>query len=231
MMTLEKLQENLGYRFRDESLLRGALYHSSYANEHRNENIVSNERLEFLGDAVLGFVSAEFLYSRFPNAPEGELTRIRAALVREESLFEVAQALQLGECLMLGRGEESGGGRHRPSILADCTEAVFAAVYLDGGMDCARDLIHRVLLSKGDIEVAESRRRDYKTELQELVQRKPHQVLRYELVGQSGPDHAKVFTVAVLLNGEPIGEGSGHSKKEAEQSSARAALEKLTAGN
>lgn len=227
-MTLEHLQENLGYRFRDESLLRGALYHSSYANEHRNENIVSNERLEFLGDAVLGFVSAEFLYSRFPNAPEGELTRIRAALVREESLFEVAQALQLGECLMLGKGEESGGGRQRPSILADCTEAVFAAVYLDGGMDCARDLIHRVLLSKGDITVAESRRRDYKTELQELVQRKPHQVLRYELVGQSGPDHAKVFTVAVLLNGEPVGEGSGHSKKEAEQSSARAALEKLT---
>lgn len=227
-MTLENLQENLGYRFRDESLLRGALYHSSYANEHRNENIVSNERLEFLGDAVLGFVSAEFLYSRFPHAPEGELTRIRAALVREESLFEVAQALQLGECLMLGKGEESGGGRQRPSILADCTEAVFAAVYLDGGMDCARDLIHRVLLSKGDIEVAESRRRDYKTELQELVQRKPHQVLRYELVGQSGPDHAKVFTVAVLLNGEPIGEGSGHSKKEAEQASARAALEKLT---
>ena len=227
-MTLENLQENLGYRFRDESLLRGALYHSSYANEHRNENIVSNERLEFLGDAVLGFVSAEFLYSRFPHAPEGELTRIRAALVREESLFEVAQALQLGECLMLGKGEESGGGRQRPSILADCTEAVFAAVYLDGGMDCARDLIHRVLLSKGDITVAESRRRDYKTELQELVQRKPHQVLRYELVGQSGPDHAKVFTVAVLLNGEPVGEGSGHSKKEAEQSSARAALEKLT---
>ncbi len=227
-MTLENLQENLGYRFRDESLLRGALYHSSYANEHRNENIVSNERLEFLGDAVLGFVSAEFLYSRFPHAPEGELTRIRAALVREESLFEVAQALQLGECLMLGKGEESGGGRQRPSILADCTEAVFAAVYLDGGMDCARDLIHRVLLSKGGIAVAESRRRDYKTELQELVQRKPHQVLRYELVGQSGPDHAKVFTVAVLLNGEPVGEGSGHSKKEAEQSSARAALEKLT---
>lgn len=227
-MTLENLQENLGYRFRDESLLRGALYHSSYANEHRNENIVSNERLEFLGDAVLGFVSAEFLYSRFPHAPEGELTRIRAALVREESLFEVAQALQLGECLMLGKGEESGGGRQRPSILADCTEAVFAAVYLDGGMDCARDLIHRVLLSKGDIEVAESRRRDYKTELQEMVQRKPHQVLRYELVGQSGPDHAKVFTVAVLLNGDPVGEGSGHSKKEAEQASARAALEKLT---
>ena len=227
-MTLEKLQENLGYRFRDESLLRGALYHSSYANEHRNENIVSNERLEFLGDAVLGFVSAEFLYSRFPNAPEGELTRIRAALVREESLFEVAQSLQLGECLMLGKGEESGGGRQRPSILADCTEAVFAAVYLDGGMDCARDLIHRVLLSKGDITVAESRRRDYKTELQELVQRKPHQVLRYELVGQSGPDHAKVFTVAVLLNGDPVGEGSGHSKKEAEQSAACAAMEKLT---
>lgn len=227
MITPEQLQKNLGYTFRDESLLRAALYHSSYANEHRAEDIASNERLEFLGDAVLGFVTAEFLFSRFPNAPEGELTRIRAALVREESLFEVAQSLQLGEGLLLGRGEDSGGGRSRPSILADCTEAVFAAVYLDGGMDCARALIHRVLLDGVDIEVAETRRRDYKTELQELVQRKPHQVLRYEPVSQSGPDHAKVFTVRVRLNGEPVGEGSGRSKKEAEQIAAGAALEKL----
>lgn len=229
MITLEKLQENLGYTFRDETLLRAALYHSSYANEHRAEEIASNERLEFLGDAVLGFVSAEFLFRRFPNAPEGELTRIRAALVREESLFEVAQELQLGECLMLGKGEESGGGRNRPSILADATEAVFAAVYLDGGIDPVRDIIHRVLLSRGNVAVAETRRRDYKTELQELVQRKPHQTLRYELVGESGPDHAKVFTIAVTLNGDAVGEGSGHSKKEAEQSAAKCALEKLTA--
>lgn len=227
-MMLKQLQEQLGYTFRDESLLRSALYHSSYANEHRAEHVLSNERLEFLGDAVLGFVTAEFLFRRFPDAPEGELTRTRAALVREESLFEVAQALGLGECLLLGRGEESGGGRSRPSILADATEAVFAAVYLDGGMEAARALIHRVLLEKGDIAVTESRRRDYKTELQELVQRKPHQVLRYALVGQSGPDHAKVFTVAVYLNDLPVGEGTGRSKKEAEQSAAAAALQALT---
>lgn len=228
MTTLEQLQKDLGYTFRDESLLRAALYHSSYANEHRAEEIVSNERLEFLGDAVLGFVSGEFFFRSFPNAPEGELTRIRAALVREESLHEVAQELKLGQYLMLGRGEDSGGGRSRPSILADATEAVFAAVYLDGGMDSVRELIHRVLLSRGHIEVAETRRRDYKTELQELVQRKPQQALRYEPVSESGPDHAKVFTVAVLLNGTTIGEGSGRSKKEAEQSAAKSALERLT---
>lgn len=228
MTTLEQLQKDLGYTFRDESLLRAALYHSSYANEHRAEEIVSNERLEFLGDAVLGFVSGEFFFRSFPNAPEGELTRIRAALVREESLHEVAQELKLGQYLKLGRGEDSGGGRSRPSILADATEAVFAAVYLDGGMDSVRELIHRVLLSRGHIEVAETRRRDYKTELQELVQRKPQQALRYEPVSESGPDHAKVFTVAVLLNGTTIGEGSGRSKKEAEQSAAKSALERLT---
>ena len=229
MVSLDKLQEKLGYTFRNEQLLRAALYHSSYANEHRAQEIASNERLEFLGDAVLGFVTAEFLYRSFPNAPEGDLTRTRAALVREESLFEVAQFLDLGSCLQLGRGEESGGGRHRPSILADATEAVFAAVYLDGGIECARDLIHRVLLEKVDIQLTESRRHDYKTELQEVVQRKPGQVLRYELTGQSGPDHAKVFTVAVLLNGAVVGEGSGRSKKEAEQICAKAALEKLSA--
>lgn len=229
MPTLKTLQEKLGYTFRDEALLRAALYHSSYANEHRAQHILSNERLEFLGDAVLGFVSAEFLFRRFPHAPEGDLTRTRAALVREESLFEVAQFLCLGECLQLGRGEESGGGRTRPSILADATEAVFAAVYLDGGIECARDLIHRVLLEKVDIQLTESRRRDYKTELQEFIQRKPGQVLRYTLTDQTGPDHAKVFTVAVSLNETVVGTGTGRSKKEAEQAAAAAALEKLTA--
>ena len=228
MPTLKTLQEKLGYTFRDESLLRAALYHSSYANEHRAQHILSNERLEFLGDAVLGFVTAEFLFRTFPDAPEGDLTRTRAALVREESLFEVAQSLGLGECLQLGRGEESGGGRHRPSILADATEAVLAAVYLDGGIEPVRALIHRVLLEKGDIQLTESRRRDYKTELQEFIQRKPNQTLRYALTDQSGPDHAKVFTVAVSLNETAIGSGTGRSKKEAEQAAAAAALAKLT---
>ena len=222
-----ELEKKLNYTFRDRKLLSEALSHSSYANEHRAAGLKSNERLEFLGDAVLGFVSADFLYRKHPDLPEGELTRIRAALVCEESLYEVAQTLHLGDYLLLGKGAESGGGRRRPSILADAVEAVLAAVYLDGGIEKARALIHRVLLDKGQEEVVESRRRDCKTELQELVQRKPNQVLHYELVSESGPDHAKVFAVAVTLNGQVVGLGSGHSKKEAEQSAARAALEQL----
>lgn len=227
MQNLHTLEERLGYKFRDISLLQGALYHSSYANEHRGLGIESNERLEFLGDAVLGFVSARHLYTKHPDLPEGDLTRIRAALVREESLYEVATYLGLGDYLCLGKGEELGGGRHRPSILADATESVFAAVYLDGGIGEARDLIHRVLLDKEQEEVVEERRHDYKTELQELVQRKPNQLLQYEMVDASGPDHAKVFTFHALLNGEPIGTGVGKTKKEAEQMSAKAALEAL----
>lgn len=224
---MHTLEEKLGYTFRDKSLLRGALYHSSFANEHRGVGISSNERLEFLGDAVLGLVTADFLYKKHPEAPEGELTRIRAALVCEESLHEVALALGLGDYLKLGRGEEAGGGRTRPSILADATESVFAAVYLDGGMEAARALIHRVLLEKEREEDVEERRRDYKTALQEFVQRKPGQTLCYEMVGSSGPDHAKVFTACVMLNGQPAGLGSGRSKKEAEQFAAKTALEQL----
>ncbi len=224
---MKTLEEKLGYTFHDPELLRAALYHSSYANEHRGAHIASNERLEFLGDAVLGFVTAEHLYKTHPELPEGDLTRLRAALVCEESLHEVAQSLALGDCLCLGRGEEQGGGRRRPSILADATESVFAAVYLDGGMEAAREIIHRVLLDKEREEVVEERRRDYKTELQELVQRKNGQLLRYELVGASGPDHAKRFTFCVTLNGVAIGEGEGRSKKEAEQSAACAALAQM----
>ena len=224
MQTLEKA---LGYTFKDKELLRAALYHSSYANEHRGSGISSNERLEFLGDAVLGLVTADDLFTKYPDLPEGDLTRIRAALVCEESLHEVAQSLHLGDYLQLGKGEEMGGGRQRPSILADATESVFAAVYLDGGMEEARSLIHRVLLDKERVEYVEERRRDFKTELQELVQRKPNQILHYELVSAIGPDHAKEFTFCVTLNGEAIGLGKGHSKKEAEQAAARVALEQL----
>ena len=227
MEDLHVLEQRLGYVFQDLRLLRGALYHSSYANEHRTQSISSNERLEFLGDAVLGFVSADYLYRKHPDLPEGELTRIRAALVCEDSLHEVAQRLHLGDFLMLGKGEESGGGRHRPSILADAVEAVLAAVFLDGGIDEARGLIYRILLEKEPEQAVESRRRDCKTELQELVQRKPNQELHYALVSESGPDHAKEFTVAVTLNGQVVGLGVGRSKKEAEQSAARTALEQM----
>ena len=169
-------------------------------------------------------MTAEFLFLQHPDLPEGDLTRIRAALVCEQSLFEVAQKLGRGSYLKLGRGEESGGGRTRTSILADATEAVFAAVYLDGGVGAASALIHRCLLEAEREEVVEERRRDYKTALQELVQRQADQVLAYRMSGERGPDHAKIFSAEVLLNGTPIGSGSGHSKKEAEQAAARSAL-------
>ena len=222
---MQELERKLGYRFRSGALLAEALRHSSYANEHRGAESVSNERLEFLGDSVLGFVTAEYLFARHPDSPEGELTRIRAALVCEESLHEVAQKLELGRYLKLGNGEEAGGGRTRPSILADATEAVIAAVYLDGGLAAASSLIHRVLLDCEREEVVEERRRDYKTVLQELVQREPNRTLVYRMAEESGPDHDKTFTFEVLLNGAVVGRGEGHSKKEAEQMAARAALE------
>jgi ribonuclease-3 len=187
--------------------------------------LVSNERLEFLGDSVLGFVTAEFLFKTYGKLPEGDLTRMRAALVCEQSLYEVAKYLNLGAYLKLGRGEETGGGRERQSILADAVEAVFAAVYLDGGMTQVRDLIHRVLLNRTS---ADQDRRDYKTTLQEIVQRKSGQVLSYHMTGEQGPDHNKTFLFEVRLNGAPVGQGQGHSKKEAEQASARDALENLS---
>ena len=224
---MEDLERKLEYVFHRRELLAEALSHSSYANEHRAAGLRSNERLEFLGDAVLGFVTAEFLFRQHPDLPEGDLTRIRAALVCEQSLYEAAQRLDLGRHLKLGRGEEGGGGRRRPSILADAMEAVFAAVYLDGGIAAADALIHRLLLDAEREEVVEERRRDYKTALQELVQRQADQVLTYHMIGEAGPDHDKTFQAEVQLNGQPVGTGTGHSKKEAEQAAARAALEAL----
>ena len=224
---MQALEKKLNYTFRNPALLGEALSHSSYANEHRANHLNSNERLEFLGDSVLGFVTAEFLFTQHPNLPEGDLTRIRAALVCEQSLYEVAKKLELGRYLKLGRGEEAGGGRERTSILADATEAVFAAVYLDGGIAEASALIHRVLLDVEREEIVEERRRDFKTSLQELIQRQADQVLSYRMIGEQGPDHAKIFQAEVLLNGEPLGSGFGRSKKEAEQSAAKAALQTL----
>ena len=224
---MQELEKKLNYTFRDPALLSEALSHSSYANEHRAAGLRSYERLEFLGDSVLGFVTAEFLFVQHPGLPEGDLTRIRAALVCEQSLYEVAQKLELGRYLKLGRGEEAGGGRNRTSILADATEAVFAAVYLDGGIGEASALIHRVLLDAEREEVVEERRRDYKTALQELIQRQADQVLTYRMIGEEGPDHNKTFLAEVQLNGVQAGTGSGHSKKEAEQFAAKAALKRL----
>ena len=222
---MEGLEQKLSYRFRDRKLLDEALSHSSYVNEHRGSGIFSNERLEFLGDSVLGFVTAEFLFRQHPTAPEGDLTRIRAALVCEQSLYEVAQKLELGKYLKLGRGEEAGGGRTRPSILADATEAVFAAVYLDGGIGSARKIIQKYILSR---EVAGlTKPRDHKTALQEVVQKHPDDRLTYTVTGESGPAHDKRFQVTVALNGKALAVGEGRSKKAAEQQAAKAALTKL----
>ena len=212
------LEEKLGYEFRDPALLENALTHSSCANESRGR-LQSNERLEFLGDSILGMVVADHLYRNHPDLPEGELTRTRAALVCEDSLVEVAEALRLGE------GEEAGGGRKRPSIQADAVEAVLAAVYLDGGIGSARKIVQQYILCR-EVEGLTSPR-DYKTALQELVQRESGQVLKYRLTGEEGPDHDKRFFVEVDLNGEVVGRGKGHSKKEAEQMAAKAAIAKL----
>jgi ribonuclease-3 len=223
---MEALEQKLGYVFCSRELLGEALNHSSYANEHRGSRILSNERLEFLGDSILGFVTAEHLFKTYPDLPEGDLTRIRAALVCEQSLYEVALELNLGAYLKLGRGEEAGGGRERQSILADAVEAVFAAVYLDSDMASVSELIHRVLLDRSDKGVVEERK-DYKTALQELVQREEGRTLTYQMTGESGPDHNKTFTFRVLVNGKAVGEGAGHSKKEAEQAAARDALRRF----
>ena len=221
----EQLQTALCYRFRDLSLLRNALTHSSYANENKNLNLRCNERLEFLGDSVLGFVVADELYRRFPERPEGEMTRMRADMVCETALAGAADVIGLGQELLLGRGEDQGGGRTRASILADAMESVIAAAYLDGGLEAAKGIIARLILCS--IPEQQLHNADYKTALQELVQRKPGQILSYRLVGESGPDHDKRFAVEVLLNGEPVGTGEGSSKKRAEQAAAHSAMQAM----
>ena len=222
---IKDLEVAIGYRFQNITLLQNALTHSSYANERWHNSLLSNERLEFLGDSILGLVVAEHLYRKFPNRPEGDLTRIRADMVCEASLAAVADKLNLGEHLLLGHGEERFGGRSRASILADAVESIIAASFLDGGMEAARAFIARFILS--NVPTEKLHNADYKTALQELVQQKKNQVLRYVLTGQSGPDHDKQFSVQVELNGNVVGTGIGSSKKRAEQEAARQAMEKL----
>ena len=222
---LKDLEAAIGYQFRNITLLQNALSHSSYANERYHDSLMSNERLEFLGDSILGMVVADHLYRNFPDRPEGELTRMRADMVCETALAAVADKLWLGSHLLLGHGEEQGGGRTRASTLADAVESVIAAAYLDGGMDAARQFISRFILS--DVPAGRLHNKDYKTALQELVQQKKNQVLSYALVGETGPDHDKQFFVEVSLNNQVVGQGVGTSKKRAEQAAACAAIEKL----
>ena len=225
---IKELETAIGYHFQNISLLQKALTHSSYANERWHNSLMSNERLEFLGDSILGMVVAEYLFKSFPDRPEGELTRMRADMVCEKTLASVAARISLGKHLLLGNGEEQGGGRTRDSILADAVESVIAATFLDGGMSAARSFIEKFILV--EVPVTKLRNVDYKTALQELVQQKKNQVLSYTLIGESGPDHDKRFEVEVKLNGKVVGIGSGSSTKRAEQDAAHAALEALFPG-
>ncbi len=222
---LSDLEKAIGYQFKNITLLQNALSHSSYANERFHDGLRSNERLEFLGDSILGMVTAEHLYRNFSDRPEGDLSRMRADMVCEKSLARIAERIDLGKHLLLGNGEEQSGGRNRDSILADAVESVIAACFLDGGMEPARAFINTFVLT--EVPVQKMHNADYKTALQEKVQQKKHQTLTYVLVGESGPDHDKWFEVEVLLNGKLLGKGSGSSKKRAEQDAARVALENL----
>lgn len=222
MKKIEEFEQIIGYTFKDKELIHHALSHSSYANERKRAN-GSNERLEFLGDSVLSIVVSDYLYKNL-NVPEGDLTKLRASLVCEKSLHVFAKRIQLGEFLLLGKGEENTGGRERPSILADAFEAVIAAIYLDGGMAPAAKHILRFMPE--DIKVSKKPVfDDFKTLLQEIVQKNPEEKVEYVLIGEEGPDHNKRFVVEVCLNSQVIGKGKGKSKKEAEQLAAREALE------
>ena len=225
---IKDLEEEIGYHFHNISLLQNALTHSSYANERWHNSLLSNERLEFLGDSILGMLVAEYLYRNFPDRPEGELTRMRADMVCEKTLAGVAETIHLGNHLLLGHGEEQGGGRTRESILADAVESVIAACFLDGGLEASLHIVKTFILV--EVPVSQLHNMDYKTKLQELVQQKKNQVLTYQLLAETGPDHDKHFEVAVALNGTEVGRGDGRSKKRAEQEAARLAIVKLFPG-
>lgn len=223
MSSIKEFEKKIGYTFKNETLLRRALTHTSFANESKDKSLGHNERLEFLGDSVLSVTVAEALYLQYPNLPEGELTRIRAALVCEKTLYAVAKDVNLGDYLFLGRGEDASGGRNRPSVLSDAYEAVIAAIYLDGGMEEAKKFI----LPRFESHLSNHMKdipRDYKSELQEIVQQNPDERISYVLTSESGPDHNKIFSVEVHLNSNCIGKGTAPSKKQAEQLAAKEAL-------
>jgi len=223
MSSLTDFEDKIGYHFKNQGLLRQALTHSSYANERHMKKLSDNERLEFLGDAVLEIISSDFLYHNYPDVPEGQLTKLRASIVCEPTLALCTKELDLGDYLYLGRGENQTGGRNRKSILSDALEAVIGAIYLDGGFANAKEFVLKFILT--DIEHKQLFY-DSKTILQEVVQGE-HEQLDYRLVGESGPDHDKSFSVEVWIGEQKISEGSGHTKKAAEQEAAYHALIKL----
>ncbi|MDD6484697.1 MAG: ribonuclease III [Clostridiales bacterium] len=220
---MTEIENNIGYKFKNVQYLENALTHSSYANENRRS---SNERLEFLGDAVLSIIISDYIFNRMSNTNEGDLSKLRASLVCEQSLYKVAKRVSLEKFILLGKGEEQTGGRERPSIVSDAFEAVLAAIYLDGGIEKARAWVLKLM--KGDVEDAIKGKciHDYKTALQEKVQRKKGAKVEYELVKEVGEDHNKTFTIQVKVKGKAVGTGEGRNKKEAAQNAAKAALKK-----
>ena len=221
MADLAELEEKIGYKFKKREYLRRAMTHSSYSGGKNNG---SNERFEFLGDSVLQITVSQYLFTNMTTVPEGGLTKLRASIVCENSLYNFANRIELGKYILLGKGEEMTGGRTRRSILADAFEAMIAAVYLDGGMDAAMAMIMRFVPSIEALKSGKVRLGDYKTVLQEIIQKNPEEKISYEVVESSGEQHKKHFTAQVLLNGQVIGSGSGLSKKEAEQEAAKEAV-------
>lgn len=212
------------YTFKNKKYLEMALTHSSYANEHRINRLNDNERLEFLGDAILEAVTSDFLYTTFPEMPEGELSKLRASLVCEQSLAQCARNINLGEYILLGKGEERCGGRDKESLISDALEALVGAIYLDGGLEAAR-----IFILKNILDNIEQKQLFYdsKTVLQEFIQARYSEKLRYELISSEGPEHSKTFNVQALLGEDPIGAGTGKSKKSAEQAAAYDAIKRL----
>ncbi|MBR6503780.1 MAG: ribonuclease III [Firmicutes bacterium] len=221
----ERLSKAIGYRFRDGKLLQTALTHSSYVNENKLRYNENNERLEFLGDAVLDAVISEYLYREYPEAEEGGLTKQRAAIVCEQALNLCAKKLELGQYLILGKGEEHNGGRTRPSMNADAVEAIIGAVFIEAGWEQARETAMHILKDVIREAAMGHLNRDYKSLVQELIQAKGESDIRYEVVREEGPDHSKTFTIDLVVGGKVLGQGSGKSKKEAEQQAAKAVFE------
>ncbi|GGA92324.1 ribonuclease III [Ornithinibacillus halotolerans] len=222
-----KLENLLNIKFHNVDIIKQAFTHSSYVNEHRNQHASDNERLEFLGDAVLELGVSQYLYRKYPTMPEGEMTKLRAAIVCEPSLESFARSLNFGEHILLGKGEEMTGGRSRPALLADVFEAFLGAVYLDQGFDVALQFLEKHVFPKIDTG-AFSHGMDYKSKLQELVQQDKNKKIEYKIVDEKGPSHNKEFIAELLINDEVVGEGLGRTKKEAEQRAAKKALDKLT---
>lgn len=226
-LNVEEFERKIAYTFADKGLLTLALTHSSYANEAKKGSHENNERLEFLGDAVLDMVVSEYMYRLFPQMPEGELTKLRAAVVCEGSLAELSRGLGVGRCILLGKGEESTGGRNRDSILADAFEAIIGAICIDGGIEAASRYIMSFMEDCIRSSKTSFRNMDCKTHLQEVIQKRSKVPLSYTIVDEQGPDHNKVFVAEVRHDGKLLGRGSGKSKKEAEQSAANHALEQM----